>query len=672
MRTDRGHFKVTHLGEGMWQVEFILDQSGKSIWHDGNLPEFQSIVDELATEHAAGNVDGVIFLIENHFGANLDRMKFAKDPADIAPFLEAMHTAFNSVEELPFPTLAVVRNGYGGAFELALACRARMGIVDPKGKMGLPEIIMGLFPGAGGSQRLIRLIGMAAFELILQGKMLDAEAALEAGIVDAIATNETPQTEAMELLSKMIDGEAKFERTEHDFSNVDQVAEAAKQQCIKASRGHEFPHHMFCIRAMSEGVKLSLAEGLKLEKKLFLQISGPARGIIHYMMTLVPYAKKLLKSVPAGTEAPEKVGTYGFGLMGSGFAEVYARYGHEVYVYDNFPGAIEKGFAAITENLKKLVKKKKLTDEDVAAIMGRIHVIESPEGFADCDLVIEAVPEELELKLEVFRTLSEIVGPKCLLATNTTATASELITPAVKDPSRFITMHGFSPVGKMKLLEIAMAEETSRETLHRVLASTAAIHKLPIVCQGAAGFVTSSLIFGVIDKGFGFLESGVSVEQIEEAAYDFGFPMALFELMDGLIGLDVVYKAVKTIGAPMPATLEAWVKAGFIGRNKGEKKSIFDEGGKSLSAEALALVVLNGDNLETHSGAIQRGLVETLVKIADRLLKESVVEDKEAIDLGSILGIGFPWYKGGVCFYSDTSNISSDVAGGYFYPDFAA
>ena len=662
-------FNMVVDATGVGVVTFDVVGDTMNTWTDEAFRSFEELLTEL---ESAKGIRGLVFISgkpENFLaGANLKLISQIESAEGVDRTMEHFHSSFNRLAALPIPRVAAIHGHcLGGGLEFALVCTGRIAKEGRTTLIGLPEINVGLFPGAGGTQRLPRLIGYPAIELILKGTMLPAAKALEMGIIDRlIPAGSDLLAAAKSFLEEIIAGKADLKRPVQDFSQIDAVAEQAKAGVLKATRGRELPAPMLALKSIREGLKVSLAEGLEIERKNFVEVvlSKEAKGSINTFflkgMTDKPKAMMTKGFVP---KELKRVAVLGFGTMGRGIVIETLRNTRLPVLVKDIPEALEPGRAFVRKILDGMAEKKRLT-EPVDAIMARLTTTsEYTDAFREADIVIEAVFEEIGVKKQVYGELCKVVRDDCIVASNTSSIPITSMAPFVTKPERFGGIHFFSPVWLMQLVEVIRGEKTGQETIDNLLNFAALIKKRPIVCRDNAGFVVNAMLFPEIIEAFRYVEEGNSIEKVDRAMTRFGMPVGPIRLTDE-VGIDVSHKVYVGMGI-VQETIKNVVEAGRLGLKKSGKGFFLKDG--SVDPEVLPLIAKRPPH-ERSEEEIQMGLFTAMVKVGKDLLDRKIVDDVRMIDVGIIWGLGFPADKGGPMKWADLIGLSKKLYGKNFYP----
>jgi 3-hydroxyacyl-CoA dehydrogenase/enoyl-CoA hydratase/3-hydroxybutyryl-CoA epimerase len=592
--------------------------------------------------------------------------------------VEKIKADFRRLEKLGKPTVAALNGAaLGGGLEIALSCNRRIALDNPKSQFGLPEVTLGLLPGAGGVTRIIRLLGImdGLMKVLVQGTRYKPADAVEVGIIDELAA--TPE-EMFDKARAWIKANPETVQPWDDKGyrmpggapsnpKVGGMLPALPGNLKKQLKGAPMPapHHIMC--AAIEGAGVDFDTALKVEGRYFVNL---AKGQTAKNMIQAFWFD--LNSINAGGSRPagyekrnaQKVAVLGAGMMGAGIAYVTARNGMDVVLKDVSLEAAEKGKSYSTKLLSKAVERGKMTQEKADEVLARITPTDDYADLAGCDLVVEAVFEKVSLKHDVFADTEKVVAPDALLGSNTSTLPITSLAEGVDRKKDFIGLHFFSPVDKMPLLEIIRGEETSDEALARALDYSAAIKKTPIVVNDSRGFFTSRVIGTFVNEGLAMLGEGIAPSTIEQATTQAGYPVGVLQLADEL-NMELFLKIRNESKEAREATGETWqahpaeaivekmVELGRPGRLRGAGFFDYDEAGKrtGLWPGLAEHFPIQGDpgTVDIHE-LEERMLVIEAVESA-RCVEEGVIVQTADANIGSIMGIGFPPWTGGVLQY---------------------
>jgi len=574
------------------------------------------------------------------------------------------HALLGRLEALPVPVVAAIHGScLGGGLELALACRYRVATDDPRTVLGLPEVMLGLVPGAGGTQRLPRLIGLAqSLDLILTGRSLKASRALRAGLVDEVCPVPLLLEVARKAALGLHAGTLKPKRpgislTERLLRPV--VFAKARKSVLEKTGGH-YPAPLEAVEVVKEGTATTLAEGLGREAKAFgrLAVTDVSRALVSVFFATQDVKKDA--GYPEETPAAEvtKLGVLGAGLMGAGIAGVSADVGVAVRLKDATPEALGRGLRYVRENLEERRRRGSLSRLDLEKRMDRLAGTVDYSGFRRAELVIEAVFEDLELKRKVLAETEAATADECVFASNTSSIPIGDIAAASRRKGQVLGMHFFSPVHKMPLLEVIVTPDTRPEALATAVVYGRRLGKHVIVVRDGPGFYTSRALAPYVNEAALLVEEGASVEAIDKAMVDFGFPVGPIALLDE-VGIDVGAKVAKVMhhhfGERMspPASMAAVVADGRQGRKNKRGFYTYDGGKKRVDPSVYALLPGGAARRPFEPREIQDRLVFAFLNEAALCLEEGILRSPRDGDVGAIFGLGFPPFLGGPFRYLD-------------------
>ncbi len=610
----------------------------------------------------------------------------SRDPEAAAKELLAqsrrMSLLYRALETCGKPWVAAI-NGVcmGGATELALACHARVVSDADAVKIALPEVKVGLFPGAGGTQRVMRMTdAQAGLQFLLQGRTLDGTKAKAMGLVDEIAPKKKLIEAAKKLLKAGVDPKKPWDKKGFKSPSGKVYSPQGFQFWPAASAIYRretfdnYPGARGILQSVYEGLQLPMDLALQVESRYFASVlkSPEAAAMIRSLFVSMQELNKGARR-PAD-QRPNKiktVGVLGAGFMGAGIAYVTAKAGIDVILLDRDMAAAEKGKAHSDELMTKAVKRGKATAEDKDRLLARITPTTDYTDLEPCDLIIEAVFEDRDIKKTVTEATEAVIKPRAVYASNTSTLPISSLAEASKRPKNFIGIHFFSPVDKMMLVEVIMGKKTGDKALAMALDYIRAIKKTPIVVNDSRGFYTSRVVMTYIREGLMMLGDGVPAAMIENLGRMAGMPVGPLSLADE-VALDLAWKIVaatrkdmgdKYVAGPLDNILEEMVikrerfgrknAKGFYDYPQGGKKHLWpgipEVAGKPKAADAFDVEELK-----------QRLLVMQALETA-RCFEEKVLTDVREADVGSILGFGFAPFSGGTLSYIDAMGTEAFV-----------
>jgi 3-hydroxyacyl-CoA dehydrogenase len=620
---------------------------------------------ELATALADEDVDAIVISGNGTmFCAGADIREFGKQPPADTP---ALPDVIDAIEASQKPVVAAIHGvAAGGGLELALGCHARVATADAR--VGLPEVTLGIIPGAGGTQRLPRLIGVeAALDVIVSGKLIPAAKARALGMIDDIATGDV--VDAAVAFAKTISTPRRT--SDGEVAADPSIFETAAKSIAKKARGFEAPYA--AIDAVRAATELPIREGLAKERELFLRLVGSeqARAQRHVFFAEREVAK--IPDIPKDTPAAEirRAGIVGCGTMGGGIAMSFADAGIPVSVLESDGAALDRGLEKIRASYGSSVAKGRLTKTEMDARLARIQgTLESSE-LNDADIVIEAVFESMEVKKDVMRRLDEICKDDAILATNTSTLDVDDIASATKRPEKVVGTHFFSPAHIMKLMENVRGKNTSKETVATVMKLSKRLGKVGVLVGVCDGFVGNRMLYAYRRQADFLIEEGALPQQVDNALYDFGLPMGPFAMAD-LAGLDIGWAIRKRHTATRPKHLrystiaDRICEMGRFGQKTGAGWYRYEEGSREPLPDPEIEKLIHevskklGIARRTIDDAeIVKRCMYPLINEGAKILEEGIALRPSDIDIIWIYGYGFPRYRGGPMFYADTVGVAS-------------
>ena len=634
----------------------------------------EGIVAGLQRAEADDAIEAVVLIgAGRHFIAGADINTFGM-PRDEAPDVRGM---VNAVENSSKPVVAALQGAaLGGGLETALACTFR--VAGPSASMGTPEVKLGILPGAGGTQRLPRLVGLeAALQMITTGEPVDAERAAELDLVDEIVDGDLLDG-AVAFAASRVDDSGPLRRTRgldvRPDAPADKVLAQARRTATAKARGMIAP--LRCIDAVEAAVTMPFDDGMRRERELFTELveSDQSKALRHIFLAERKAAK--IDDVPDDVQPSDVTAgvVIGAGTMGGGIAMNFANAGIPVSVVEVDQEGLDKGLANVERNYQATVDKGRLTSEEMRERMDRITGVVDYDAIGDADVVIEAVFEDMDIKKDIFAKLDKAAGPNAVLATNTSTLDVNEIAAATSRPSSVVGMHFFSPANVMKLLEVVRGEQTSHEVLVTAVALGKKMRKIPVVVGVCDGFVGNRMFHKYTREASFLLEEGALPQQVDKVMTDFGFAMGPFAVSD-LAGLDIGYRIRKAQAATRDpderyaAIADRIVEMDRLGQKSGAGFYHYEEGRRTPipDPEIEELIVAHAAELgierrEISDDEILERLLYQLVNEGAQILDEGIAQRSSDIDVIYVYGYGFPAHAGGPMFHAGLIGLDKVLA----------
>ena len=587
----------------------------------------------------------------------------------------SLNEVFSKLENCQKPVVAAINGiALGGGLETALCCNYR--IADNKAFVGLPEVNLGLLPGGGGTQRLPRLAGPAeALKMMLTGAHVPAKKALDLGIVDKVSDDVV--TESIAFIKEMASNSEQHPKVRDKNEKMfeargnDKVLIEANAMAAKGRKGQFAPGQI--IKCVEAAINLDdFDEGLKKEGEYFLEcLLHPQREAMIHIFFGERAASKI-SDVPKETKIMDikKAGIIGSGTMGGGIAMCFANAGIPVHIIDQDEDNLKRGVSVIEKNYEFMVNRGRLTAEQKDSVFGLVSSSLDYKDVADCDIVIEAVYENLELKHKIFKSLDEHVKPGAILASNTSGLDVDSIAAVTNRPELVVGTHFFSPANIMRLLEVVRGAQTSDETLASVMAIGKKLKKAAVVSLNAPGFIGNRMLFGYTAQANMLLLEGALPHQIDQALESFGLNMGPFRMMD-LVGLDLGWRARKLGGKESP--LHAKIGDELCEQNRfGQKSNAgyynYSEGSRAPNPapeNEKTYEKISSENGFTRRDISDEEIVDrcilALINEGADILSEGVAQRAADIDVVYINGYGFPIWRGGPMHHANAMGIDKVV-----------
>jgi len=586
--------------------------------------------------------------------------------ADITEFGKPMkepglHAIIETIENSAKPVIAAIHGtALGGGLELALACQFRVGVADAK--FGLPEVKLGILPGAGGTQRLPRVVGVPmALDMITSGDPIGAKQARETGLIDEIVTGDL-RAGAIAFAERVLREKLPLRRV-RDLNDKLGVADADlfknyRSTLAKRKRGLEAPQA--CVDAVEAAVTLPFDQGLKRERELFTKLLGGDQSKAQRYFFFAEREANKIPDVPADTPVKpiRKAAVIGAGTMGGGIAMNFANVGIPVTVIEANQAALDRGLGIVRKNYEISASRGGMSAEDIDRRMALIKGSLSYDDIADADLVIEAIFEDMALKKETFAKLDKIAKPDAILATNTSTLDVNAIAASTKRPESVIGLHFFSPANVMRLLEIVRGAKTAKPVIASSMALAKTIRKVPVLVGVCDGFVGNRMLAQRGREAERLLIQGALPHQVDKVLTDFGFPMGPFAMGD-LAGLDVGWRVRQARGTKAPIA-DALYEAGRLGQKTSAGYYHYEPGSRAPipDPEVEKIIVAVSKKLGVERQSIPEPemlerLVYPMINEGAKILDEGIALRPSDIDVIWIYGYGWPIYRGGPMHYAD-------------------
>lgn len=657
-------------------LTFDLPDRGANILSRAIMEELSQHLDQLSQR---SDLAGVIVTSAkpNIFIAGADINEFAAsmsvDPERTYEMCRFGQNLFGRLHQSPWVSVAAIHGTcLGGGTELALGCDRRVVSDSPRTEIGLPEVKLGIYPGWGGTVRLSRLVGLGnAVKIITSGSSIGPPKALALGLADDVVpaddlvaaairiVREEQQTRAYLADRKRRAKAITISETELGFLG------ATASAYIQSETKGQYPAPLAALEALMGGAMVDAEAALEIEARGMAQLFGTPVNAALINVFLLTDRNKKDSGVEGDGPQPRKLqsaSVIGAGIMGSGIAAANLKRGLTVKLNDANAEALEKGASAVLDEVSFDKETRTKDVERAVHYAGHLRATTSSDELLDSDIIIEAVVENLELKRKIFAGLEEKLPATTILASNTSTLPITQMAAQLKHPERFVGIHFFNPVRKMKLVEVIRGEKTSDETAATAVAYAKHLGKFPIVVNDGPGFLVNRLLFPYMNEATQLLQDGVEMKRIDKIATRFGMPMGPIALYD-MVGIDTSFYAGRTMYDAFPERtlvspiLPALIKKDRLGKKKGAGFFSYQNkrGKPEIDQEAISLIAKYVDPpvRKIDDAEVEHRLILPMLLEATRALAEEVVRDPRDVDLGLIFGIGFPPFKGGLLFWAD-------------------
>lgn len=657
-------------------IEFDQPDSRANVLSAASLQELQQIFLQLESKQV---LKGVCILSNKPdifiAGADIKEIEKITKSSEGLSKAQAGQKILNDLEKLPVPTVALINGAcLGGGLELALACDYRLACFGDRVKLGLPEVKLGIIPGFGGTKRLPRLVGLRkGLEMILSGEPVSASEALKIGLVDGLVSQNRLLQEGIRLLSEKKVKRRQYKPKLKGFAGVlldktffgHAILESQSRKFILKNTRGRYPAPLKALDIVISNYGASFEKALEREARSFgeLVITDISKSLVSVFYLVEKYKKA--KWVEVAPKQIKKCALLGAGVMGGGIAQLLTSYGLPVRMKDLTYEALGRGLKQAKEVYDYGVKKRKIKPNQAVSGMGLISPALNYTGFSNADLIIEAVVEDIRVKKSVWREASSFAGSSAIFASNTSCLSVAQMTEQEKNKGRVVGMHFFNPVHRMPLVEIIRTAETSDETIATIVEFSKRIGKVPIVVKDSCGFLVNRILIPYLNEAGFILDEGVNFERIDKICVDFGMPMGPFTLVDE-IGLDVGHKVAlileENFGKRMkvPEVLKKVYSQKLFGKKVGKGFYIHKPDCKTANKEVYNFVSEHKGQLLSNEKILKR-LLYKMINEAASCLQDRVCNEPSDIDIGMIMGTGFPPFRAGLLRYADSIGISNIV-----------
>ena len=663
------HIKFDIDGNGTATLCFDMENEKVNKLSQDVLKELQILLEEIKNNKSI-KILLVTSAKENIFiaGADINEIKLMNDEHDIYNVLISIDAVLSELEQLPYPTVAVINGAcMGGGLELALCCNYRIATSATKTKIAFPEIKLGIFPGFGGTQRLPKLIGLInSLDLILTGKTIDAKKAFRLGLVDQYFMEGHLEFKTQEFVDAIVYKRLKlrkkpFKIMEYFKFTREIIYSKAKENLVKKVHP-SFKGPYAALEIIKSTYDNNLKEGIEKEARAFasLAITAESKNLID-LFFISEEIKKDYKNVKFDKKI-ERTAVIGGGVMGKGIIWLFTKYANDVRVKLRKIEQAKSIISATSKLYDFFIKTRKMTKKQVEFKLNRLSYTDKFNGLGLTDLAIEAIVEDSEQKIATYKELENNLNKNALIATNTSSISINSLSQGLKQKDRFLGIHFFNPVNKMPLVEVIPSEHTSEDSIAKSFEFLRRCGKMPILVGDCAGFLVNRVLIPYINEAGFILEDGNSIESIDETLKEFGMPMGAFILADE-VGIDVGYKVANILyesyGDRMkvsPVLKMVHNDLKLLGKKAGKGFYIHGKKGETVVNIDIAKQLKSNANVATTKEITNRAIF-IMINEASRCLEEGIIKKVTHLDFAMIAGTGFPAFRGGLLKYADDVGI---------------
>lgn len=602
-------------------------------------------------------------------GADISEINSIHSLEDGIQKAKAGQEIMNLVEDLPFPTVALIDGAcVGGGLEFALACTYRIATFNESVRIGLPETKLGIIPGFGGTVRLPKRVGLLkALDMILKGSLLNSQRAYKAGLVQHLAPASVLVTEAITMVKSNSRFPVRLSRLEKlcaKLAPVKKMLISKTCSAIRKAQGNSYPHLFNAARSTISAWGLPRTQALAVEADHFGSAiqTGVYKSLIHLFNLSEKYKKK--KWTESSSSNIKTVGILGAGVMGGGIAQLFAAKGYSVRLKDISHDAVNTGLKSAYRVFEGALKKRRITPADLSAGMSRISPTLTGEGLGNCDLIIEAVVEDMKIKKSVLKDIANNLKPDSILATNTSSLSIEQMSADLPESHKLVGMHFFNPVHLMPLVEVIRYSGTSDKSIQTVVDISRKLGKTPVVVRDGAGFLVNRILMPFLNEAGYLLEDGVDFIYADKLLKTFGMPMSAFRLLDE-IGIDVAYKVAGILEnafgdrMKMTGTLNKIYSKKLLGRKTGAGFYLYKNKDIRPNPDAKTFEVPSGKTISDQD-IIDRCVLQ-MVNEAAFCIESKICAEASDVDIAMVMGTGFPPFRGGLLKYADERGLKEVV-----------